>query len=306
MTSYIAKRIVGMLITLYVVATAVFFLIDAAPGGPFDAERSVPAEVEQALKVKYNLDGPVHERYADFMGDLVLRGDLGPSMKYPGYTVNEIIGQTLPVSMQLGVLAMLFALALGIPLGILGAIRQNTGTDTAAMAAAMLGISVPRFVVAPLLVLTFSLGLYWLPPARWESWQHMILPVITAGLPTAAYVARLTRGGMLEVLRSDFVRTAHAKGLTERQVILRHTLKGGLLPVVSFLGPGFSGLMVGSLVVEQIFNVPGMGRYFVEAAFNRDHTMLMGVTLVYATILMSMNALVDVAYAWLDPRVKLS
>jgi len=306
MTSFVLKRLVEIVITLLLVATLVFFLLRLAPGGPFDAERAVPPEALEALNAKYNLDAPLTDQYFDFMKDLVLKGNLGPCFKYPGRTVNELIASSLPISMHLGLFAMLFALAFGVPMGIIGATKQNTAADTAAMSAAMIGISIPRFVLAPLLILIFGLGLYWLPVARWETWRHMVLPVICAGLPTAAYIARLTRGGMLEVIHSDFVRTAYAKGLDERTVILRHTLKGGLLPVVSFLGPGFSGLLVGSLVVEKIFNIPGMGRYFIEAAINRDYNIVMGVTLVYGTLLMALNATVDVAYAWLDPRVKLS
>jgi oligopeptide transport system permease protein len=306
MTSFVFKRTLEIIATLLLVATLVFFLLRLAPGGPFDTERAAPPEALAALNAKYNLDAPLGQQYRDFMADLVLRGDLGPCFKYPGRTVNELIGQSLPVSMHLGLFAMLFALAFGVPLGLIGATRQNTLSDTVAMSVAMIGISIPRFVLAPLLVLVFGLGLYWLPVARWETWRHMILPVICAGLPTAAYIARLTRGGMLEVIRSDFIRTARAKGLDETRVILRHALKGGLLPVVSFLGPGFSGLLVGSLVVEKIFNIPGMGRYFVEAAVNRDYNIVMGVTLVYGTLLMVLNAVVDVAYAWLDPRVKLN
>ena len=305
MSAFILRRAFEVLVTLFLVVTVVFFLLRLAPGRPFDAERAAPPEVIAALEAKYALDAPLTDQYFGFLGGL-LHGDLGPTFKYAGRTVNEIIADSLPVSMHLGSLAMIFALAFGVPLGIIGATRQNTPADTAAMSLAMIGISIPRFVLAPVLVLIFSLGLYWLPVARWETWRHMILPVICAGLPTAAYVARLTRGGMLEVIRSDFVRTARAKGLDERTVILRHALRGGLLPVVSFLGPGFSSLLVGSLVVEKIFNIPGMGRYFVEAAVNRDYNIVMGVTLVYGTLLMVLNALVDVAYTWLDPRVKLS
>jgi oligopeptide transport system permease protein len=303
--NFIIKRLLGLIPTLLLVVTLVFFLVRLAPGGPFDAERAVPPEALAALNEKYHLDDPLSKQYVDFLGDVLLRGDLGPSFKYPGRTVNEIIGLSLPVSMHLGVFAMLLALLLGIPLGVIGATRQNTWADTAAMSIAMLGISIPRFVLAPLLILVFALTLYWLPVGRWETWRHMVLPVICAGLPTAAYVARLTRGGMLEVIRSDFVRTARAKGLSERAVVMKHALKGGLLPVVSFLGPGFSGLLVGSLVIEQIFNIPGMGRYFIEAALNRDYNIVMGITLVYGSLLMVLNAVVDVAYAWLDPRVKL-
>jgi len=304
-TNFIIKRILGLIPTLLLVVSLVFFLVRLAPGGPFDTERAVPPEALAALNAKYHLDDPLLTQYTDFLADLVLRGDLGPSFKYPGRTVNELIALSLPVSMHLGVFAMLFALLIGIPAGIIGATKQNTWADNAAMSAAMIGISIPRFVLAPLLVLIFGLTMYLLPVARWESWRHMVLPVICAGLPTAAYVARLTRGGMLDVVRADFVRTARAKGLTETRVIVRHALKGGLLPVVSYLGPGFSGLLVGSLVIEKIFDIPGMGRYFVEAAINRDYNIVMGVTLVYGTLLMFLNVVVDIAYAYLDPRVKL-
>ncbi|XXT24809.1 ABC transporter permease subunit [Sorangium sp. So ce429] len=305
MSTYAIKRLLSIIPTLFIVATLVFILVRIVPGGPFDQERAVPVEVQRQLDAKYHLNDPVLKQYGDWLLALVTKGDLGPTFKYPNRTVNEIIALSLPVSMQLGFWAMLFALAMGIPLGIIGAIRQNTWKDTAAMAVSMVGLSVPRYVLAPLLMLVFSLKLYWFPVARWETWRHMVLPVICAGLPVAAYIARLTRGGMLEVIRSDFIRTARAKGLSERKVVLKHALRGGLLPVVSFLGPGFSGLLVGSLVVEKIFNIPGMGRYFVEAATNRDYNLVMGVMLVYGFLLMLFNAIVDVAYAFIDPRVEL-
>jgi len=305
MSRFVLRRVLGLVPTLWLVVTLVFFLVRLAPGGPFDAERAVPPEVMAALEAKYHLDAPLLVQYRDFLADLVFRADLGPCFKYPGRSVGEIIALSLPVSMQLGCLAMLLALLVGIPLGVIGAVRHNRAADTIAMSAAMVGISVPRFVLAPILILVFSLTLYWFPVALWESPRHMVLPVICAGLPTAAYIARLTRGGMLEVIRSDFIRTARAKGLSESRIIWRHALRGGLLPVVSFLGPGFSGLLVGSLVVETIFNIPGMGRYFVEAALNRDYGLVMGVTLVYGSLLMALNTAVDLAYAWLDPRVKL-
>ncbi|KYF46958.1 ABC transporter, partial [Sorangium cellulosum] len=300
MSAYAIKRLLSIIPTLFLVATLVFVLVRIVPGGPFDQERAVPVEVQRQLDAKYHLNDPVLKQYGDWLLALVTKGDLGPTFKYPNRTVNEIIALSLPVSMQLGFWAMLFALAVGIPLGVIGAIRQNTWKDTAAMAVAMIGLSVPRYVLAPLLMLVFSLKLYWFPVARWETWRHMVLPIICAGLPVAAYIARLTRGGMLEVIRSDFIRTARAKGLSERKVVLKHALRGGLLPVVSFLGPGFSGLLVGSLVVEKIFNIPGMGRYFVEAATNRDYNLVMGVMLVYGFLLMLFNALVDVAYAFID------
>ncbi|AKT40042.1 ABC transporter permease [Chondromyces crocatus] len=305
MIGFIVKRLLVILPTLLLVATVAFVMMRFVPGGPFDQERAVPIEVERALRAKYHLDDPLAKQYGDWLWALVSRGDLGPAFKYPNRTVNEIIALSLPVSMQLGVLAMIFALLVGVPLGVVGAIRQNTWKDTLAMATAMVGVSVPRFVLAPLLILVFSLSLYWFPVARWETWRHMVLPVVCAGLPMAAYLARLTRGGMLEVIRSDFVRTARAKGLSERRVILGHALRGGMLPVVSYLGPGFSHLLVGSLVVEKIFNIPGMGRYFVEAAMNRDYNLVLGVMLVYGVLLMVFNAVVDVAYAFIDPRVEL-
>jgi oligopeptide transport system permease protein len=302
---YIAGRLLSILPTLFLVATLVFVMMRLVPGGPFDRERAVPEEVRLQLEARYHLGDPVWKQYGDWLYALVVHGSLGPTLKYPHRTVNEIIALSLPVSMQLGALAMLLALALGVPLGIIGAVRQNTAADHAAMAAAMIGVSMPRFVLAPILIFAFALKLYILPVARWETFRHMILPVVCAGLPVAAYIARLTRGGMLEVIRSDFIRTARAKGLSEFQVIVRHALKGGLLPVISYLGPGFSALLVGSLVVEKIFDIPGMGRYFVEAVSNRDYNLVLGVTLVYGVILMIQNALVDIAYALIDPRVEL-
>jgi oligopeptide transport system permease protein len=303
--AYLVKRVLAIIPMMLLVATAVFVLVRLAPGGPFDQERSVPVEIQAALAAKYHLSDPIWRQYLDWLSALVFHADLGPCFKYPNRTVGEIIALSLPVSMELGVLGLVVAIVVGVPLGVIGAVKQNTWADTLSMAVAMLGVSIPRFVLAPMLVLVFSLELYLLPVARWETWRHMVLPVLSAGLPMAAYIARLTRGGMLEVVRSDFVRTARAKGLSERAIVIRHALRGGLLPVVSYLGPGFSGLLVGSLVVEKIFDVPGMGRYFVEAALNHDYNLMVGVTLVYGLILMLSNTVVDVAYALLDPRVEL-
>lgn len=305
MIRFVLRRLLSLVPTLLLAVTLVFFLVRLAPGGPFDQERSVPPEVLAALEAKYRLSDPVWVQYKDWLADLLLRGSLGPTFKYPNRTVNEIIALSLPVSIQLGVWAMLFALALGVPLGVVGAMRQNRWPDALATAVALVGLSVPRFVLAPLLIMLFGLTLYWLPVARFDSWRHMVLPVFCAALPMAAHVARLTRAGMLEVVQSDFVRTARAKGLSERSVVLRHALRGGLLPVVSYLGPGFSGLLVGSLVIEKIFDIPGMGRYFVEAFQNRDYNLIAGLSIVYGVLLMGSNALVDIAYAWLDPRVEL-
>lgn len=305
MIAYISRRLLSILPSLWVVLTALFFLLRAVPGGPFDADRKLPPEVERSLRAYYDLSAPLHVQYKNWLVRLVVHQDLGPTFRYGGRTVNEIIALSLPYSAQLGVLAALFALAIGVPLGVYAATKHNTARDHAAMAVAMTGVSVPRFVLAPLLVLVFSLKLYLLPVARWETWRHMVLPVICAGLPLAAYIARLSRAGMLEVIRSDFVRTARAKGLSERRVILRHALRGALLPVVTYMGPALSGLLVGSLVIERIFNIPGMGRYLVDAATNRDYNLVMGVVLVYGVIVMVLNAVVDIAYRFLDPRVKM-
>jgi oligopeptide transport system permease protein len=305
MISYAVRRFLAIIPSLWVVLTLVFFLLRAVPGGPFDAERKLPPEVEKAMREYYHLDAPLSAQYKDWLVRLVVHQDLGPSFRHAGRSVNEIIRLSLPYSAQLGLLAAVLALAIGVPLGIYAATKHNTARDHAAMALSMTGISIPRFVLAPVLVLVLSLKLYLLPVARWETWRHMISPVVCAALPMAAYVARLARAGMLEVIRSDFVRTARAKGLSERRVILRHALKGAMLPVVTYLAPGLSGLLVGSLVIERIFNIPGMGRYLVEAAGNRDYNLVMGTVLVYGVLVMVLNAVVDVAYKLLDPRVAL-
>ncbi|MEZ4299368.1 MAG: ABC transporter permease [Polyangiaceae bacterium] len=305
MIRYAARRLLAVVPTLWVVMTVLFFLLRAVPGGPFDAERVLPKEIEKAQLAYYNLDAPLFVQYKTWLANVVLRQDLGPSFRHAGRSVNEILRLSFPYSAQLGLLSAVLALAVGVPLGIQAARKHNTAGDHAAMGVAMIGVSVPRFVLAPLLVLVFSLKLFLLPAARWETWRHMVLPVICTGLPMAAYIARLARAGMLEVIRSDFIRTARAKGLSERKIILRHALKGALLPVVTFMGPGLSGLLIGSLVVERIFNIPGMGRYLVEAASNRDYNLVMGVVLVYGVLVMVLNAIVDIAYRYLDPRVAL-
>lgn len=305
MISYAIRRLLSVIPTLWVVMTVLFFLLRVVPGGPFDSERALPPEIEKAQLAYYNLDAPVAVQYRDWLANVVLRQDLGPSFRHAGRTVNEILRVSFPYSAQLGLFAAILALAVGVPLGVFAATRHNKPADHAAMGVAMLGVSVPRFVLAPILVLIFSLKLYLLPAARWETWRHMVLPVVCAGLPMAAVIARLSRAGMLEVVRSDFIRTARAKGLSERRVILRHALKGALLPVVTYLAPGLSALLIGSLVIERIFNIPGMGRYLVEAATNRDYNLVMGVVLVYGVLVMVLNAVVDVAYKLLDPRIDL-
>ncbi len=304
MIRYIARRLLFFVPTLWAIATLTFFLVRLAPGGPFNAERAIPEAARAQLARKYGLDRPLGEQYVTFLGRAA-RLDFGPSYEFPARPVREIIAQGFRVSAELGGWALLVALLAGVPLGIVAALRHNRATDTAVMGLALAGVSVPNFVLGPLLVLVFSLTLYWLPPALWEGAPSRVLPVLTLSAAYVAYVARLTRAGMLEVLRQDFVRTARAKGLPERLVVLKHALRLGLLPVVSYLGPAAAAVITGSLVVEQVFAVPGLGRYLVNGAYNRDYTLVMGVVLFYAGLLMTLNLLVDVAYAWLDPRVEL-
>jgi oligopeptide transport system permease protein len=302
---FAARRALGALVTLLVVATVAFFLLRTVPGGPFDAERTLSPEVKAALLRAYRLDAPLHVQYLDWLGRVVLHGDLGPTTRYPGRSVGEIVALALPVSIELGLAAAALALVVGLPLGGLAALRVGGLLDRATSVFTVLGLSVPRFVLAPLLVLVFALELYWLPPARWESWRHVVLPAISAGLPTAAYLARLTRAGVLEVLSTDWLRTARAKGLDERTLFLRHVLPAALVPVLPFVGPALSGLLVGSVVVERIFDVPGLGRYLVEAAQNRDYNLVLGVMLVYGALVVACNAVVDVLHALVDPRLEL-
>lgn len=303
MTRYVVWRLVGLVPTLFVIIVVSFLVIRLAPGSPFSSERSVPPEVLRDLERAYGFDKPLYEQLLHYLGN-VLRGDLGLSTKYPQRTVNEILADGLPATAALAGVALLWALGLGVIAGIVGAVRQNSWLDHAAMAAAMIGISVPTFVLGPLLILLFGLTLYWLPPGGWGSLRHVILPGITLGTVYAAYLARLTRSGMLEVLRADFVRTARAKGLGEGLIVRRHLLRGGLLPTVTFLGPALANLMVGSVVVEKIFATPGIGPYFVDAAFNRDYFLVMGIVVMFSVLLLAMNLLVDIAYALLDPRIR--
>jgi oligopeptide transport system permease protein len=304
-TRFILRRLVELVPTALVIVAASFALVRLAPGSPFSSEREIPPEVLRELDAKYGFDRPLPEQFARYLGNL-LRGDLGLSTKYPQRSVNEIIADGFPITLSLAAVALVWALLVGITAGVIGAVRQNTVWDHAAMTAAMVGISIPSFVLGPMLVLLVSLRCHLLPPAGWGDWRHVILPGLTLGTIYAASIARLTRGGMLEVVRSDFVRTARAKGLSERLVIWRHMLRGGLLPVVSYLGPAIANMLTGSVVVEKIFNVPGIGPYFVDAAFNRDYFLVMGIVILYAGFLLVMNLLVDVVYGLLDPRIEYS
>ena len=306
MLSFALRRLLTAIPTLFVLLALSFALIRVAPGGPFDAEKELPPEIEARLIEAYNLDEPLYMQFGRYLGGLV-QGDFGPSFQYKDFTVTELIWAGFPVSLKLGGLAMLLALLVGICIGTLAAMKQNSRTDHLAMAAAMTGISIPVFVMAPLLILFFAVQWRWLPAGGLGegAWVNLVLPVVSLALPQIAYIARLTRGSMIEVLRSDFIRTARAQGLSKSEIILGHALKPALLPIVSYLGPATAGIITGSVVIEQIFGVPGLGRYFVQGALNRDYTLVMGVVVFYGVLIIVFNFLVDLAYRWLDPRVKL-
>ena len=305
MLRYAIWRLFSAIPTLFVLVTLAFFLIRVAPGGPFDEERQLPAEIEANLKRAYNLDAPLWQQYFAYLGRL-LAGDFGPSFKYKDYTVTELIWSGFPVSLRIGLAAIVLAVVVGTLAGIVAALRQNSRTDYAVMSFAMLGIAVPNFVVAPLLSLVLGVYLNLLPVAGWGggALRNMVLPVIALALPQIAYVARLTRGSLIEVLRANYIRTAHAKGLPERLVILRHAMRAALLPVISYLGPATAAIITGSVVIEQIFSIPGIGRYFVQGALNRDYTLVLGVVVFYGVLIVLFNLLVDLAYAFLDPKVR--
>lgn len=304
MLQYVFKRLLGALPTLLIIVTLAFFLVRLAPGGPFDRERPVPPEIAANLDRAYHLDQPLPVQYGYYLLN-VARGDFGPSFKYKDHSVNELIAAGFPISMQLGVTAMLLALLVGIPAGMLAALKQNQPLDHAVMALAMTGVTIPNFVMAPLLALVFGVFLRWLPVAGWDQgWKSAVLPVIALALPQVAYAARMMRASMLETLNSPHIRTAFAKGLPLGLILRRHVLKGALLPVISWLGPATAAIITGSVVIEQIFGIPGIGRHFVQGALNRDYTLVMGVVVFYGALIIAMNLLVDVVYGLLDPRVR--
>ena len=305
MIAFILRRVLLMVPTLLVIATLTFVMMRLAPGGPFMSDKEMPARAKQELMQRYGLDRPLHEQYVAFLGNAV-RLEFGPSYKYPDREVRDIIVQGFVVSAELGGWAMLVALVFGVPFGVLAAVRQNRPEDFAIMTLALAGVSVPAFVLGPVLVLVFALTLTWFPAALWTGPESRVLPVLALSVAYIAYIARLTRAGMLEVLQQDYIRTARAKGLRERAVVLGHALQLGVLPVVSYLGPAAARILMGSIVIEQIFAVPGLGRYLVIGAINRDYTLVLGVVLFYATFLMVLNLLVDLAYQRLDPRVELA
>ena len=297
-------RVLQAIPVLLAVITVTFFLIHSAPGGPFSADKAVPPEVIKALEEQYNLNQPIWQQYVSYLGDVV-RGDFGPSFKYSGRTVNELIAAGLPITAELALYAMIVALVIGLLAGVGAAVRPNTAQDYIPMTAAMIGICMPSFLLGPLLVLVFGINLECLPVSGWGDIPgDKILPSITLGAGFAAYIARLSRGGMLEVLSQDYIRTARAKGLSETLIILKHALRGGLIPVVAFLGPAFAGLLSGSFVVETIFQIPGLGRFYVQAAFNRDYTLILGMTIFLSTLIIVFNLLSDMLAIWLNPKLR--
>ena len=314
MMAHALRRILGAIPTLFVIVTLTFFMMRAAPGGPFDSERRLPPEVERNVKAAYDLDKPVLQQYFLYLGKLA-HGDLGPSYKNKDFTVTQLIATGLPVSVRLGLCAMTLALLLGTFLGVMAALRQNRWQDYSVMGVAMLGITIPTFVTAPLLTLVF--GIYGvsifghdfsLPVGGWNdgALANMILPVTVLALPQIAVVSRLMRGSMVEVLRANYIRTARAKGLPVSHIVVRHALRAAVLPLVSYLGPALAAILTGSLIVEQIFGLPGIGRYFIQGALNRDYTLVMGVVICYAALVILLNLLADIVYGILDPKVRLA
>src|SRR6201991_1128482 len=306
MLRFIIRRLLITIPTILVVITITWGLIKLAPGNFYSGEKRLPSAIEKNIREKYGLDKPWYQQYGKTMWNIVRHFDFGTSLRFEGQSVNTIIWRSLPVSAAIGILAYLLALVVGITMGSIAALKQNSRWDYSSMALAMLGISIPNFVLGPILVLVFSLSLYWLPPSCWggfPSW-NLVLPVLTLSALYMAYIARLTRAGMLEVLRSDYIRTARSKGLSETQVVMRHALRGGLLPVVSYTGPALAFLLTGTVVVESIFVLPGLGNFFIQASLNRDEPLILGIVAFIAITLLLMNLLVDIAYAYLDPRVR--
>ena len=305
MLRYTLRRLLGAIPTLFLVIVLAFLLVHAAPGGPFDDERALPAEIEVNIAAAYHLDEPLPLQFLRYLGGVV-RGDFGPSYSYRDYTVSELIGRSFPVSLQLGVLAMLLAAVTGVSLGVVAALRQNTALDKIVMGVAMTGISIPVFVIAPLLVLLLAVQLQWLP-ASWtgsESSSRLLLPVISLALPQIAYIARLTRASLIEVLSSDFIRTARAQGLGTVAIVRYHALKPAMLPVLSYMGPAVAAVLTGSVVVEEIFGIPGLGQLFVRGSLNRDYTLVLGVVIFYAALIVLLNLIVDLLYGAIDPRIR--
>ncbi|KKD59817.1 oligopeptide transporter permease [Grimontia sp. AD028] len=292
--------------TLLVLITISFFLMRFAPGNPFSSEKTLPQEVMQNINAKYGLDKPLFEQYTTYLGNVVLRGDFGPSFKYKDYTVNELIASALPVSAKVGFYAFIVTVIIGVIVGTIAALRQNSWVDYLIMSTSMFGVVLPSFVLAPVLIYIFSIGLGWLPAGGWNGGaiQYMILPIVAMSFLYIATFARITRGSMIETLNSNFIRTAKAKGLSMRYIVIKHALRPALLPVVSYMGPAFVGIITGSVVIETIFGLPGIGKLFVNAAFNRDYSLVLGVTILIGALFIIFNAIVDILLAWLDPKIR--
>jgi oligopeptide transport system permease protein len=305
MLRFLLRRLLVAVPTLLLVVTIAFFMMRAAPGSPFETSRKLPPAIERNMKVKFGLDRPLGQQYLTYLGG-VLRGDFGPSMKYQDKSVLQIVRDGFPTSALIGLSALTLASVLGMTLGVVAALRQNEPADYAVSAIAILGVCIPTFVTAPLLVLLFGLRLGWLPTGGLTGPQSLVLPVIVLALPQIAVISRLTRAGMIEVLRSNYIRTARSRGLPEREIVFKHALRAAILPLVSYLGPACAGLITGSLVIEKIFNLPGLGKNFVVSALQRDYTVVMGVVILYASLIIALNLLADVIYALLDPRVSLA
>jgi oligopeptide transport system permease protein len=303
MLRFALRRLLQTIPVMLVIITATFFMVRFVPGGPFTGERAIAPEILRNLEAHYGLDQPLWRQYANYLGKLA-QGDLGPSFKYTNRSVNEIIADKLPVSLELGALAMAVALVLGLGLGVLAAVKRNTFLDYLCSSVGMVGVCVPTFVLGPLLVLFFSIHLGWFNASGWYEPGDRVLPALTLGFVYAAYIMRLTRGGMLEVLHQDYIRTARAKGASEARIVFRHALRGGLLPVVAFLGPALAGILTGSFVIETIFQIPGLGREFVNSAFNRDYTLVLGTVILYAALIIVLNLVADIAQVWLNPKLK--
>ena len=305
MLRYAILRILGAIPTLLLVIAIAFLMVHAAPGGPFDDQRALPPDIERNIEAAYHLDEPLPQQFWRYLKG-VLRGDLGPSYRYRDYTVSELIGNSLPLSMRLGALAMILALVVGIAAGLFAALKKNTFVDRLVTGIAMIGISVPIFVIAPLMVLVFAVILNWLP-ASWTGGSgpgRLVMPVIALALPQIAYIARLTRASMINVMNADYIRTARAQGLRTMSIVRYHALKPAMLPLMSYIGPAIAGVLTGSVVVEQVFGIPGVGQFFIQGALNRDYTLVLGITIFYAAIVIALNLLVDLFYGLLDPRIR--
>lgn len=305
MLRFTFKRILQAIPVLFFITTLTFFMVRFAPGGPFDSDRRLPEEVLKKLNEYYHLNDPLWKQYTDYLWNL-LQGDMGPSFKYEGYAVHELIAASFTVTAELAIYAMLIAVLIGIPIGIMASLKPNTKQDYIPMSGAMMGICLPNIVLGPILLLVFSLWLHWFPVAGWGSVSgDKVLPSITLASTFAAYIARITRGSMIEVLSQDYIRTAKAKGLSTSRIVMVHSLRAGLVPVVSYLGPAMAGLLSGSFIVESVFQIPGLGRLYVMAAFNRDYTMVLGCTIFFAAMIIVFNLIADIVLTWMNPRMRL-